>query len=418
MINDKKVPIADTKVDRSFTVKKYEDAIPSIRYIVPTSEFSSSEQPRYVYAANALTNAADVTFEYSFQEDGSPLSLDAFLVCIRIVNIDTQQLALKLSCIPSTQRTITLKNMKRGDYNIFLQLKMVSVDSSSPSSSSSSDSALNTIVMEKSERTIFLSIGDVIFLLPTLIMQDTLQEYAANAASTADVTFTYQLQGLPSAVAQVQACLQIFDLSTNTLILKPTCVPREHTEFTLSRMKVGRYKAILTLRNDLDFTSYESTQREVEIDIRVPVEFKPSYDWQRLHAWHTIPSGIETRLPVDGVGHKEARIPNPWQLQLSMPQPCKFFLRMDVLRDTTMADISKRASAQCAFPSTCFHIQVMATQQKSGKTESNEEVNAVRLTVPDVRSVVHPTTDSSDGFVTLSHATTVEEGDFFSSMTF
>ena len=44
-------------------------------------------------------------------------------------------------------------------------------------------------------------------------------------------------------------------------------------------------------------------------------------------------------LPVDGVGHKEARIPNPWQLQLSMPQPCKFFLRMDVLRDTTMADI-------------------------------------------------------------------------------
>ena len=37
LVDDKKVPIADTKVDRSFTVKKYEDAIPSIRYIVPTS---------------------------------------------------------------------------------------------------------------------------------------------------------------------------------------------------------------------------------------------------------------------------------------------------------------------------------------------------------------------------------------------
>lgn len=37
LADDKKVPIADTKVDRSFTVKKYEDAIPSIRYIVPTS---------------------------------------------------------------------------------------------------------------------------------------------------------------------------------------------------------------------------------------------------------------------------------------------------------------------------------------------------------------------------------------------
>ena len=41
--------------------------------------------------------------------------------------------------------------------------------------------------------------------------------------------------------------------------------------------------------------SYESTQRQVEIDIRVLVEFRPSYVWQRLHAWHTIPSGIETR---------------------------------------------------------------------------------------------------------------------------
>lgn len=122
------------------------------------------------------------------------------------------------------------------------------------SADSPADIALNTVIMVKSEKTIFLSIGDVVSLLPTLIMQDTLQEYAANPASTADVTFTYKLQGLLSAVAQVQACLTIFDLSTNTLILKPTCVPREHTEFTLSRMKVGRYKAILTLRNDLDFT--------------------------------------------------------------------------------------------------------------------------------------------------------------------
>ena len=37
---------------------------------------------------------------------------------------------------------------------------------------------------------------------------------------------------------------------------------------------------------------------------------------------------------------------------------------------------SKRASAQCAFPSTCFHIQVMAAQQKS--EENKEEVWYIR----------------------------------------
>ena len=163
----------------------------------------------------------------------------------------TEQVALKLSCIPSTQRTITLKNMKRGEYNIYLQLKMASAESPA-------DIALNALIMAKSEKAVVLSIGDVASLLPTLVMQDTLQEYAANPTSTADVTFTYRLKGLPSAVAQVQACLQILDLFTNTVILKSTCVPREHTEFTLSRMKVGRYKALLTLRNDLDFTRYST----------------------------------------------------------------------------------------------------------------------------------------------------------------
>ena len=44
---------------------------------------------------------------------------------------------------------------------------------------------------------------------------------------------------------------------------------------------------------------------------------------------------------------KEARIPQPWRLQLSMPRDtqgqgianCKYFLRMDVSRSTSLRDI-------------------------------------------------------------------------------
>ena len=208
------------------------------------------DQSRYIDAANSLTNSADATFEYSFSD--SPLPLESFIVCIRIWNNATEQLALKLSCIPSSQRTITLRNMKRGDYTIFMQLKL-SAPSESPS-----EADLDTLVMTKSEISIPLSVADISNLLPQLQLPDSLKEYAANTITgTADVTFSYSLLGVPSAVSQVQACLQIADLNNgNKIILKSTCVPREHTQFTLSRMKVGHYKALLTLRNELNPSKY------------------------------------------------------------------------------------------------------------------------------------------------------------------
>ena len=34
--------------------------------------------------------------------------------------------------------------------------------------------------------------------------------------------------------------------------------------------------------------------------------------------------------------YMKARVPEPWRLQLSMPHPCKFFLRLDTFQDTTV----------------------------------------------------------------------------------
>jgi hypothetical protein len=38
-----------------------------------------------------------------------------------------------------------------------------------------------------------------------------------------------------------------------------------------------------------------STEVTMKVEVRTPEEFVPSYDWQPLHPWHTIPSGLETR---------------------------------------------------------------------------------------------------------------------------
>jgi len=236
-----------------------------------------------------LTDSADVTFEYTLNE--SPLNYEDFRVCIRIIITATEQEALKLSCLQSSQRAITLRNMRRGEYTVYLQLQ------STFGTDSSADLELQSLIMSKSEVSLPLQVSYISDLLPTLSIPSSIKEYATDGGtSTADVTLSYRILGLPSAVSQVQTCLQIIDANTNKLLLKSTCVPREHTEFTLSRMAAGKYTALLTLRNELDPTkNYEKTTKAVEIDIRSPVEFSPSYNWQPLHAWHTIPSGIETR---------------------------------------------------------------------------------------------------------------------------
>eukprot|EP00899_Mesostigma_viride_P024379 jgi/Mesvir1/5125/Mv15280-RA.2 len=45
-----------------------------------------------------------------------------------------------------------------------------------------------------------------------------------------------------------------------------------------------------------------------------PAPFVPSYAWQAVPEGVNVPAGLEVRLPLDGSGTKEARIPDPWQL--------------------------------------------------------------------------------------------------------
>ena len=37
------------------------------------------------------------------------------------------------------------------------------------------------------------------------------------------------------------------------------------------------------------------TPASIRVEVQLEMEFRPTYDWQPLHAWHTIPSGLITR---------------------------------------------------------------------------------------------------------------------------
>jgi hypothetical protein len=78
-------------------------------------------------------------------------------------------------------------------------------------------------------------------------------------------------------------------------------------------------------------------------------QLSPSYEWQKVEQWQTVPQGMEVSLPVGNAaasandGQKRARIPPRWQLQVYI-EPKVGFLRVDVGPTTTLGSIRAAAA--------------------------------------------------------------------------
>lgn len=72
--------------------------------------------------------------------------------------------------------------------------------------------------------------------------------------------------------------------------------------------------------------------------------FTPSYDWQIVDAWQTVPPGMEVKMPLDGHSHKTARIPPQWRLQLGLGA-VPGFARLEVTRATAVHELRASIAA-------------------------------------------------------------------------
>lgn len=338
-MDDASSVILETKVVNHFNIEPFEQLLPKLSFV-------SSEAVLDFLIVDEKSNTADISFEYALSE--SMVSAKDYQVCVFIAEADSLKEVLPLTCLDSSQRLLSLRNINKGSYKVELTLK-----------------DLRTGTLEESSRISKpLQIKPLVELLPVIHVIDTPSEYMLDSDThTAEVSFKYELAGNAAAMSQIRVCLRIdkFDLTKDQLeqrvtLLDTTCVPRQHNIFTLSRMTEGRYSATLSLQNEQSPSVYYATRDVlVNFEIRPAEEFLPSYEWRTIHEWNTIPAGIITRyvrvdvtfacvtspyrLPLSGSAVKEGRIPDPWKLQLSMPSPCKYFLRMDVYRDTTIQDI-------------------------------------------------------------------------------
>lgn len=315
-----------TRIVNTFSVVSYDDALPKI-------EIQSSAGD-IVIAANEATSQADLNLGFALSN--GLLDTNLFTTCVMLQDMDRSKVVVSWTCLKPTDRSIALNNLKIGNYELHMILR----------NTSNADTSAKSLV-KSSEVVKVVRIKSLIDVIPLINSPSTLLEYGidlhAHATSQAtsgksNVNIQYEVRGVVSAVQQLFLCVQVTKID-DSILLPFSCLSASTSVLTLLNMEIGSYTATLMLSVDQRLPLPSAESIEVKIDIRPMIEFIPSYDWQPLHAWHTIPSGIETRLPLSTGARKEARIPEPWRLQLTLPSPCKYFLRMDVMRDTTVAMI-------------------------------------------------------------------------------
>ena len=301
-----------------FEVRRVEDAAPTIQFPALVSDVVTVAVPE------GLQEALPLTLKYALINAEIPLS--RFRVCV------TTQDSTKPVCFPSDRSEIVLSNLGPGTYKLSFEVSL----SQEP-----------YMRFPHTKRDIEVRVFPLEDILPSIFTypHDELDYAVTSAEDSTVIILNYHLVGESSAIELVQVCVQVdplLDIDMREPLLRMTCLAPKDRSLQLSNMRIGSYNVKLVLRSlAAPQTFYASSRREIPLFIRLPEEFVPTYDWQELKAWHTVPSGLEIRLPLSESQslRKEARIPSPWRLQLAMPAPCSFFLRREVFRDTFVDEL-------------------------------------------------------------------------------
>lgn len=304
---------------------------------------------------------SDVAIHYSIEESSILNELELCVKVTNIANTPQQKEVLPLTCISEFTNILNLYNTPPGSYQISLLFRQ---------------KASPFTLFPSSEIQSIVNIKHLLDALPMILVDSYLEFGIPSGGSSTSVSFKYKLQGHIDAANQVQVCIELSTsihedtgpinaadpvvaaVKGGEVILPLTCLDRNKgPNIQLNGIPEGSYTIKLVLQQEKGAqTVYDSTSTYVQVEVRHMSEFKPTYDWQPLHSWETIPRGLETRLPLSGSELKQAKIPEPWRLQTPMPKPCKHFLRLDVYRHTTIRTLKEEASKQCNHPADCFLI--------------------------------------------------------------
>lgn len=291
-----------------FKINKYSALIPFLD--VKSDICNAAGSTRGIaFPVNPQTQTAVAELSFTLLERHLPVS--SFSICISLSFIDGA-VVLRETCLSPGQLTAQLNNLGIGKYTLQAGLKESAADGGTiPSTIIKSAIEIYDLKRAVTDFRIVEHSG----LVREGSASDVRMEYAVDAHSQrADTPFTIALRTSPcSAESLISVCLELraAEESTGaaTQILPRTCLSANARTITPQRLPPGTYTAIIFLQDarqtqvdseaSIHLPAHQSLAADhtvrVLIETRHAQELEPSYDWQRLHAWHTIPAGMDVR---------------------------------------------------------------------------------------------------------------------------
>ena len=329
-----------------FQVYNFDECIPNLEISNRSLIYIHNEQPQ----SQSTSNTTDVSIDFIITPTIVPVT--NFKICSQLFSISEIGLEVRnltgVTCFNTSETSLNINDLKDGYYQLQLYFQELY------SNTYSND--ITIITFEVASITKYIPIFQVLQTSYELIvnpMSARNPENAAEPEKTAvadDLIIPYDYRGMNEAIEQVneliEICIEMVEKTNPTVpFISITCIkPTLPRVIRVQGLPAGVYEANLILRNrEYPEIMYPKTFNTIAIEARAPVEFIPQYDWQPLRRWHSIPYGLETRLPISDSGTREARIPPVWKLQVPLPERCTvlsaYFLRAEVDKLTRLTQI-------------------------------------------------------------------------------
>jgi hypothetical protein len=258
--------------------------------------------------ADPATGLAAISLELRWT-GVSDAVLSAYEVCISLMEQSQQLVTLPSTCFAHTDNTISLSRLSIGLYDLQSVLRRKG-STVAAAEGVINNYALRVLPLTEAYPSLLIPEGGA---LSHAVARDSSSrtsyklEYVASTASrsaNADISVSI-VSADTSVAAMVVPCLELSNAEDNAVLAPTTCLePSQHT-FSIRALPVGVYTARLCLRPAYYAQSvtlpanYANVVAKSTItaamEVRVPEEFVPSYAWQPLGPWHTVPTGLEIR---------------------------------------------------------------------------------------------------------------------------
>lgn len=256
------------------------------------------------YAIRTSSSSTSASIQYEVR--GQLQSSDLAQVCVQITSAHNHGELLPRTCFSAIDGIVKkiLDGLTLGSYLLHLTLE-----------------EKNANDMKILRVTTAIDVKEIKDITPRFAIDRLSREiglYTSDPKS--DFIVKFPLEGVESAINLVQVCLEVnrigdrlahdhlSKLSENRLsrkksmpVIALTCISKGKRSLILKGITEGEYDIRLILRLSSEpYTLFEESEVHMHLEARTFVEMLPTYNWQPLYAWHTIPMGLETRyhLPL------------------------------------------------------------------------------------------------------------------------